>query len=64
QTSAGSAAVAFITYLIISSETLQLTFFIYPELLLAVGALQILVGRYTGYRLSELSRFREFRSPS
>ncbi|HOE18038.1 MAG TPA: UUP1 family membrane protein [Syntrophorhabdaceae bacterium] len=64
QTSAGSAAVAFITYLIISSETLQLTFFIYPELLLAIGALQTLVGRYTGYRLSELSRFREFRSPS
>jgi hypothetical protein len=64
QTSAGSAAVAFITYLIISSETLQLTFFIYPELLLTIGALQILVGRYTGYRLSELFRFREFRNPS
>ncbi len=64
QTSAGSAAVAFITYLIISSETLQLTFFIYPELLLSIGALQILIGRYTGYRLSELFRFREFRDPS
>ncbi|MDD5008931.1 MAG: 7TM domain-containing protein [Syntrophorhabdaceae bacterium] len=64
QTAAGSAAVACITYLIISWETLQLTFFIYPELLLAVGALQMLVGRYTGYRLSELFRFREFHSPS
>ncbi len=64
QTAAGSAAVAIITYLIISWETLQLTFFIYPELLLAIGALQILVGRYTGYRLSELFRFREFRNRS
>lgn len=64
QTAAGSAAVALITYLIINWETLQLTFFIYPELLLSIGAVQTLVGRYTGYRLSEMFRFREFRNPS
>ncbi len=57
-TAAGSVAVAVIAYRIISWEPLQLTFFVYPELILTVAALQILVGRYTGYRLSELYRFR------
>ncbi len=31
----------------------------YPEVLLLVVAAQLLLGRYTGYRLSELVRFRE-----
>ncbi|HTZ40979.1 MAG TPA: UUP1 family membrane protein [Syntrophales bacterium] len=57
----GSAAVAMIAYVIISWETLQLTFFVFPELLLAVIALQILLGRYTGYRLSEAFRFRSLK---
>ena len=60
----GSAAVAAITHEIIHFEGLQLTFFVYPELLLAVAAFQILVGRYTGYRLSEYLRFRTFRRSS
>ena len=60
-TAAGSIAVAVITYGIIGWETLQLTFFVYPELILSVAALQILLGRYTGYRLSELFRFRNLR---
>jgi hypothetical protein len=58
RTAAGSAAVSIISYGIISWEPLQLTFFVYPELLAAVAAVQILLGRYTGYRLSELFRFR------
>jgi hypothetical protein len=57
-TAVGSAAVAFLTFEIISWEPLQLAFFLYPELLMAVSALQILVGQYSGYRLSELFRFR------
>jgi len=57
-TAAGSVAVAVLTYGIVSWEPLQLTFFVYPELILTVAALQILLGRYTGYRLSELLRFR------
>jgi hypothetical protein len=60
----GSAAVATITHEIIHIEPLQLTFFVYPELLFAVAAFQVLLGRYTGYRLSELIRFRKFRSSS
>jgi len=61
ETALGSAAVSVITYLIIQWEVLQITFFVYPELLLFVMGLQILAGRYTGYRLSELIRFRSFR---
>jgi len=60
----GSAAVSIIAYAIISWEALQLTFFVFPELLAAVAALQILLGRYTGYRLSELIRFRSLRGSS
>jgi len=56
----GSAGVAMITYEILQIEPLQLTFFVYPELLLAVAAVQVLLGRYTGYRLLELFRFRGF----
>lgn len=59
-TAAGSAGVAVITYGILELEPLQLTFFVYPELLFAVAAVQVFLGRYTGYRLSELLRFRKF----
>jgi hypothetical protein len=55
---AGSAGVAVITYKILQLESLQLTFFVYPELLFAVAAVQVFVGRYTGYRLLEIFRFR------
>jgi len=33
--------------------------FTFPELLLVILALVILAGRYTGYRLTELRRFKE-----
>ncbi len=58
RTAAGTVAVAVITFIIIQWEPLQLTFFIYPELLFAVAGLQVLLGRYTGYRVSELFRFK------
>jgi len=64
RTAAGSAAVAVMTYEILHLEPLQLIFFVYPELLFAIAALQTLVGRYTGYRLSEFLRFRKLRRPS
>jgi hypothetical protein len=35
----------------------------YPETLGAIMAVQLLIGRYTGYRLSELFRFRDFLRP-
>jgi hypothetical protein len=63
-TAAGSAAVATITHEILHLEPLQLTFFVYPELLFAVAAVQVLLGRYKGYRLSEFIRFRKLRGSS
>jgi len=60
----GSVGVSVIAYGIISWETLQFAFFVYPELILTVAALQILLGRYTGYRLSELYRFRNLKGAS
>lgn len=60
-TAAGSAAVAILTFGVLQLERLQLLFFVYPEFLLAVAAFQIMLGRYTGYRLSEYFRFRAFR---
>lgn len=64
RTAVGSVGVSVIAYGIISWETLQFTFFVYPELILTVAALQILLGRYTGYRLSELYRFRSLKESS
>jgi hypothetical protein len=64
RTATGSAAVAAITHGLIHINSLQLTFFVYPELLFAVAGLQILIGRYTGYRVSELLRFRDLRRSS
>ncbi|MDD5171296.1 MAG: 7TM domain-containing protein, partial [Syntrophales bacterium] len=60
RTVAGSAAVSIIAFGVISWEPLQLTFFTFPELLAVVAAFQILLGRYTGYRMSEILRFRSF----
>jgi 7 transmembrane helices usually fused to an inactive transglutaminase/Transglutaminase-like superfamily len=59
-TTVGSAGVAVITYKILQLQPLQLTFFVYPELLFVIAAIQVLLGRYTGYRLLELFRFRGF----
>ncbi len=58
KTALGTVAVAVITFFVIQWEPIQLTFFVYPELLFAVAGVQVLLGRYTGYRLSEVIRFR------
>lgn len=54
----GSLLVAALSYLVMSEDHLQHLVFIFPELLLVVLALTLLLGRYTGYRLTELWRFR------
>jgi hypothetical protein len=61
-TAAGSAGVATITYEVLQLAPLQLTFFVYPELMFVVAAAQVLIGRYTGYRLSEFIRFRKLKA--
>lgn len=54
----GSLAVACLGYMVMTNETLMYLMFVFPELLLVVLAFCLLMGRYTGYRLSELRRFR------
>lgn len=55
---AGSIVVAVVAYIFMGMAWLEHLIFTFPELLLIVLALVILAGRYTGYRLSELRRFR------
>lgn len=54
----GSLAVATIAFLVMNMPSLQYLVGMFPELLLVVLAATLLMGRYTGYRLSELWRFR------
>jgi hypothetical protein len=59
----GSLLVAALGYLSMSSRCLEHLVFVFPELLLVILAMTLLLGRYTGYRLTELWRFRAaFRS--
>ncbi|MEM7084151.1 MAG: UUP1 family membrane protein [Pseudomonadota bacterium] len=56
----GSLVVATMAYLVMSIDQLQYLLFAFPELLLIVLGLCLLLGRYTGFRASELIRFRSF----
>ena len=58
QQGAGSLLVAVLSYPLLSLEFVQNFLFIYTELLLIVLAITLLLGRYTGYRLTELWRFK------
>lgn len=51
---------ALLSYLIISKPEVQYFVFAFPEAIFIFLALTVLLGRYTGYRLNELYRFREF----
>ena len=57
-------AVAFFCWLFLSSKSLGRLLVAYPEILILVVGLMILVGRYVGYRLSELFRFKDIVSES
>lgn len=54
----GSLAVAALAYLIMINRYVEHLVFVFPELLLIVLSGTILLGRYTGYRLLELYRFK------
>lgn len=56
----GSIVVAVAAYLIMEIRQIRYLAFYFPELLLILLAGIILLGRYTGYRLSELFRFKHF----
>jgi hypothetical protein len=54
----GSMGAAIVGYLLMINPYIEHLIFVFPELLLIVLAITLLLGRYTGYRLSELIRFR------
>jgi hypothetical protein len=54
----GSLVVAAVAYVVMGIRALEHIVFVFPELLLLVIALALLAGRYTGYRLLELRRFK------
>ena len=55
----GSLVVAVAAYVFMGMAWLEHLIFTFPELLLIILALVMLAGRYTGYRLTELRRFKE-----
>ncbi len=55
----GTLVVAVGAYLIMTIGAVEHVVFVFPELLLVLLAATLLLGRYSGYRLSELLRFRE-----
>ncbi len=58
----GSIIVAVCAYKFMNISQLQYWAYYFPELLLILLAGILLIGRYTGYRFSELFRFRNFSS--
>ncbi len=55
----GSLLVAVLAYLAMSQRLVAHLTFNFPELLFCLLAIILLLGKYTGYRLSELYRFRD-----
>lgn len=55
----GSLVVAVAAYIFMGIEWLEHLLFTFPELLLVILAIVVMLGRYTGYRLTELRRFKE-----
>ncbi|HRX16303.1 MAG TPA: inactive transglutaminase family protein [Spirochaetota bacterium] len=60
----GSLLVAVVAYLVMTMPLAGHLTFNFPELSLVILAGIMLLGRYTGYRLSELYRFRDFKAAS
>lgn len=56
----GSMVVSLICYPVMFNPQVQYLVFVFPETLCFFLAAILLLGRYTGYRLTELKRFRHF----
>lgn len=56
----GSLVVTVLAYLFMRVPQIQYWAFYFPELLLVLLAGILMIGRYTGYRVSELIRFKSF----
>ena len=55
----GSLVVAVMAYLAMSAQIVEHLTFNFPELMLSLLGVILLLGKYTGFRLSELYRFRD-----
>ncbi len=58
-TGIGSLATAAVAFIVMNVKYIEHLIFVFPELLLVLLAILVLLGRYTGYRLTDLYRFRE-----
>jgi hypothetical protein len=58
QQGAWSIVAAVLAYLVMGIKTIEHLVFVFPELLLIVLAGTIWLGRYSGFRLMELLRFK------
>ncbi len=56
----GSLMVASAAYLLMNVKVIEHLLFVFPELLLVCLSGTLLIGRYNGYRLTELIRFKVF----
>jgi len=54
----GSLVVAILAYLVMNNSVVGHLAFVFPELLLVLLGASLVIGRYSGYRLLELWRFR------
>jgi hypothetical protein len=54
----GTVVVALVGHYVMAHETIQRYLFTFPELLLIIMALFLMLGRYTGMRITEFWRFR------
>jgi hypothetical protein len=55
----GSVFTAGIAFVVMNLAIVEHLVFVFPELLLVALAATLLLGRYTGYRLTDIYRFRE-----
>jgi hypothetical protein len=55
---AGSMVTAALAFLVMNIKHVEHLVFVFPELLLVVLAAILLLGRYSGYRLLDLHRFK------
>ena len=55
----GSLVIAAMAYVVMGIDLFAHWVFVFPELLLVLLGVMIALGRYTGYRLAELMRFKE-----
>ena len=59
----GSLLAAVLAYLLMSTDLIEHLTFNFPELMITLLGVVLLIGKYSGYRLAELYRFRDLGRP-